>query len=177
VENLCFLTDPIKTCPGIAVEASKTVLVREDDKYNIREELTDLLERDGTPPDFDHVDVGQNHADRLRHLTLLVFSNALALIAKDALLERAIANDKWFGEFLIPNLMDSVASCATNPNNASVASCCLYSLMSCSTYACDLVRKYDGVQVIGKAYEHGTERHELLANETKRCLKSLEAVQ
>ena len=177
MENLCHLTDPIKTYPDTAVKASKTILVGNNDKYNVREEMTALLERDGVPPDFDHVDIGQNHADHLRHLALLVFSNSLALTSKDGSLEGAIGKEEWFGEFLIPNLMDSVASCTTSPNNASVASCCLNSLMSCSTLACSMVRKYDGVLVIARAHQYGSEHHELLADETKRCLKSLEAVQ
>jgi hypothetical protein len=159
------------------VKASKTILVGDDDKYNIREEMTALLERDGVSPDFDHVDVGQSQADHLRHLALLVFSNALALIAKDGSLERAIGKEEWFGEILIPNLMDAVASCTTSPNNASVASCCLNTLMSCSTLACSMVRKNDGLQVIARAHQYGTERHELLANETRHCLNSLEAEQ
>lgn len=177
MENLCHLTDLIKTYPDTAVKASKTILVGDDDKYNIREEMTALLERDGVSPDFDHVDVGQSQADHLRHLALLVFSNALALIAKDGSLERAIGKEEWFGEILIPNLMDAVASCTTSPNNASVASCCLNTLMSCSTLACSMVRKYDGLQVIARAHQYGTERHELLANETRHCLNSLEAEQ
>jgi hypothetical protein len=178
MEHLCVLTDPLKTCPETAMKASKIIVVSgDDDTYNIREEMTALLERDGVSPDFDHADVGQNHADRLRHVALLVFSNSLALIAKDGSLESAIQQDEWFDEFLIPNLMDQVRCAKTSPNNASVATCCLNSLMSCSTVARSLVREYDGLQIIGRAHEHGVQRHELLANETRRCMKALEALQ
>lgn len=177
MEHLCCLTDPLKTCPETAMKASKIIIVSGDeDKYNIREEMTTLLERDGISPDFDHSDAGHNHFDRLRHEALLVFSNSLALIAKDGSLERAIQEEEWFDEFLIPTLMDHVRSAKTSPNNASVATCCLNSLMSCSTVARGLVREYDGMQVIGQAHEHGAQYHELLAEETRRCMKALEAL-
>lgn len=177
MEHLCILTDPLKTFPETAVKAAKIIVVSDNDKYNIREDMTALLERDAVPADFDHVDIGQNHADRLRHLALLVFSNALALIAKDGSLERAIQKEQWFDEFLIPTLMDQVQSARTSPNNASIATCCLNSLMSCSTVARGLVHEYDGLQIIAQAHEHGAQCHELLANETSRCMKALEAPQ
>jgi hypothetical protein len=177
MENLCTLTDPLKTFPETAMKVSKIVVVNDDDRYSVREEMTALLERDGVPTDFDHANVGQNYANRLRHLALLVFSNALALVAKDGSLERAYEHEQWFDEFLIPNLMDHVQSAKTSPNNASVATCCLNSLISCSTVARDLIREYDGLQIIDQAHEHGAQCHELLANETRRCMKALEALQ
>lgn len=177
MEQLCTLTDPLKTFPESAMKVSKAVIVSDDEKYSIREEMTSLLERDGVPTDFDHADVGQNYADHLRHLALLVFSNALALVAKDGSLERAFEQEHWFDEFLIPTLMDHVQSARTSPNNASVATCCLNSLMSCSGVARNLVGEYDGLRIISQAHEHGTQFHELLANETLRCMKALGAVQ
>ena len=176
MENLCALTDPLKTFPDTALKASRVIFVS-DDKFNIREEMTALLERDGVSPDFDHVDIGPDHPARLRHLALLVFSNALTLTAKDGSLERAIQQEQWFDEFLIPTLMDQVSSAKTCPNNASIATCCLNSLMSCSSIARGLVREYDGLQIIGQAHEHGVHCHELLANETRRCMKALDALQ
>ena len=173
MESLLHLTDPIDTCPESAMRASKTVVLS-DEEYNLREEMTTLLERDGVALDFDHVNaVGQDSADRLRHLALLVFSNALKLTAKDGSLEVAVQGEKWFSEFLVPTLMDEVRSASTSPNNAYVACGCLNSLMSCSAVARGLVREYDGVQIIGEAHAYGKRRHELLATETERCMETL----
>lgn len=170
LENLRLLTDPIQTMPSLALRASKMIFTG-CEAYNIREEMISLLESDGVAPGY-----GRNQIDRLRHLALLVFSNALSLTAKDGSLERAIQQEQWFKEFLIPTLMDEVKSARTSPNNASVASGCLLSLMSVSAVARGLVRECNGVQVIGEAHVHGVVCHELLANETKRCMKALEAL-
>jgi hypothetical protein len=170
MENMCLLTDPVKTSPSMALRASKTILTS-DSIYNVREEMTSLLERGGLSSGFG----GQNHPDRLRHLALLVLSNALSLAAKDGSLERSIQQDQWFEQFLIPTLMDEVRSAKTSPNNAYVASGCLVSLISCSAVARGLIRAYNGVQVLGEAHEHGVVCHQLLANETERCMKALGA--
>jgi hypothetical protein len=170
LEKLCLLTDPLKTSPSMAVRASKTIFTS-DSIYNVREEITSLLECDGVAPGFG----GQNHVDRVRHLALLVLSNALSLTSKDGSLERSIQQEQWFEQFLIPTLMDEVRRAMTSPNNGYVASGCLVSLMSCSAVARGLIRESNGVQVLGEAHEHGVVCHALLANETERCMRALGA--
>jgi hypothetical protein len=170
MENLCLLTDPLKTSPQMAMRVSMTIFTS-DSIYNLRQEITSVLERDGVARGVS----GQIQTERLRHLALLVLSKALSLTAKDGSLERSIHNEHWFEHFLLPTLMDEVRRAKTSPNNAYVACGCLVSLMSCSAVARGLIHESNSVLVLGEAHEHGVICHELLANETERCMKVLGA--
>jgi hypothetical protein len=177
VEQLVALTDPIKTRPMSAKRVSKSIML-EDGTFNVREELMMVLERDNVlMPDFEptpHAN-GISHTEQLRHLALNILSNALTLTSLDGSLKSAVVDNEWFGDFLIPTLMEEVRNAELYPNNAYVASCCLNTLMTCSDVARDAVKRDDGTTAIRQAHAFGKHRHEALASETERCMKTLEA--
>jgi hypothetical protein len=170
LESLCCLTDPLKTSHAVATQVSKYIIVGHD-KYDVREEIRVLTERDVFISEDDN---GlSRHADQLRHLALIVFANSLALCSKDNFLADAIKEQTWFSEYLIPSLMDELKRAECCANNAYQAACCMHSLISCSEVARKLVLDCGAVNVLEKAYAYGIRRHDLLATETKRCLESI----
>jgi hypothetical protein len=177
VEQLVALTDPIKTRPMLAKRVSKSIML-EDGRFNVREELMSVLERDVLTPDFEQtIDVsGISRTEHLRHLALNVLSSSLSLTSLDGSLQSAVVDNEWFGDFLIPTLMEEVRNAELYPNNAYEASCCLNTLMTCSDVARGAVERDDGRTAIRQAHAFGKRRHEALASETERCLKTLEAL-
>lgn len=170
LENLCNLTDPVKSSASCALNVSKTVLLdSEIDHLSIRDEIRVLTERDG----FGHEDhfVAQ-HADSLRHLSLKVFANALSICSKDGCLTKAVQEQQWFTESLVPSLLDEIRRVdESSANDAYLASSCLLSLISCSEVVRKHVLSNDGVLLLENALNFGLIRHALLANETQRCLE------
>jgi hypothetical protein len=171
LENLCHLTDALKTRPDIASMASKIVILGEQQKYDIREEVAVMLQRDVfTPEEFDEDDTPTTFGEKSRHLTLVLFSNSLAMTSKDGSLASGVKTQKWFADFLIPSLLDEVKSCSISSSNAYEAACGLNSLASCSEVARRLMAENSAVEDLQAAHAYGLQRHELLANETERCL-------
>jgi hypothetical protein len=168
LENLCFLTDPYQTTPAVAIQVSQRVII--DDE--LREEIRALTERDVFYLD----DEGQsNHTDQMRHLALNIFANGLAVCSKDGCLKEAVKKQKWFSDHLIPSLLDELKRADSSANNAYQSACCVQSLISCSDVAKQLVVDNGGVSILEQAHAFGTRRHELLADETRLCLKMIES--
>lgn len=164
LENLCFLTDLLKTNRSDAVRASKSALLSED----VREEIHALAERDVFVSD------NEDHSllsDKLRHLSLRVMANSLSVCQQDGCLSADVRNQKWFTEHLIPSLLDELNLAATSSNNAFQAACSVLSLVSCSDQAKAVVIDNGGIAILERAHQFALQRHDLLAGETLRCLE------
>merc|ERR1712130_187723 len=112
LESLCLLTDPLKTRSDVALKACKTILIGESGA-RIRDELASLLSKDSFfTEDFN--DATRIIAEKSRHFSLILVSNSLLLTSKDGCLADAVNSEKWFGEFLIPALLEGVKNCVTS---------------------------------------------------------------
>ena len=171
LENLCHLTDVLKTRPDIALKVSKRVILGDED-CDIREEVGVMLQRD-VFEECDEEDSPTTFGDKSRHLALVLFSNALSLTSKDGCLAGAVKSQSWFGDFLIPSLLDEIKSYETSANNSYEAACGLTSLALCSEIACRVMKENSAVEEIKNARQFGLQYHELLANETERCLQAM----
>jgi hypothetical protein len=169
LENLCCITDPVKTKPLVAIRVSKCVVLG-DEKYDVREEIRALTERDV----FDPEEFNSKHAEHLRHLSLAVFANALSTCSNDGCLSTAVKEQRWFEDHLIPLLIDELKRAPLSACIAYRAASCIHSLLVCSDVARLILEKNGGVEALGKAYKFGVGSHELLASETLRCLKVIE---
>jgi hypothetical protein len=172
LENLCLLTDPLKTRMDVALRACKAILL-DSPGAEIREELGVLLQKDAfLPEDFDE-EATRTIVEKSRHFALILVSNSLLLTSKDGCLAEALKSQKWFGEFLVPSLLDEVKGCAFSANNAYEATCGLTSLAKCSDMAQRLMKENSAVEDLRAAHNFGVHNHELLANEAERCLAEL----
>lgn len=170
LENLCCLTDPTKTSPVSSLYICKDILMG-NDAYDIREEILVMAERDAFLPEYDQ-DGTPTHVQHFRQLALRVFSNCLNLCHKDGFLDSVVKEQKWFGDSLIPSLVDELKRAETSANNAYEASSCVFSLISCSEAARKSFVDNGGLVALQAANAFGVERHELLAEETGRCLNA-----
>lgn len=166
LENLCQLTDPLKTNANISMIVSKSIILSEDDKADIREEIRLLTERDVFPRDVEE-EGPSTHAEHMRHLALCVLANCLSLCSQDKSLEDAMQSQNWFADSLLPSLLEELKRASVNMNNACKAASCLHCMMKCSsTISID-----NGcVAILEKALQVGSARHELLASEAQQCL-------
>jgi len=171
MENLCTLTDPIKTNPAVAIRVSKCVVLG-DANYEIREEIRVLTERDVYGPELEQGP--RKHVEHLRHLALWAFANALGMCSKDGCLASAETEQKWFADYLVPSLVDEIKRAPSNACNACMSASCLCSLVGCSEIARRQALSYGGVDALEEAHEFGKAQNDLLANETARCLKELD---
>jgi len=169
LENLCSLTDPLKTNPISSLEISKEIILNKQFS-DMREEIRVLTDRDLFSSEFDQDDGPQNNAGHFRLLALRVFSNALNLCSSDGCLAKAITEDRWFTEQLIPSFVDEVKRADASPNSAYEAICALMSLINCSSVALQILIDHGCVDALENAKQFGLSHHELLANEALRCL-------
>ncbi len=165
LENLCFMTDPLKTEPGFAVLACKYILVG---KYcsGIRNETEAMLQKDRVHP-------FKEMCNKCHHLALVLWSNVLALTSQDGCLDDTVKNEKWFADFLIPSLLAEVKSFEVSSNNAYEAACGLTSLATCSGFARRVMMENSAVHDLHSANQFATYNHDLLESETRRCLSLL----
>jgi hypothetical protein len=171
LENLISLTDPIKTSPVVALGVSKCIALG-DCKYDVREEIRLLTERDVFAAGMEPEDASSRHADHLRHLALSVFANSLDMCHRDGSLASAVSEQRWYVEQLIPSLVDELKHAESSTCAAHQAACCLSELVECSEKARRLVLN-SGVETLEEARNFGEKRHALLAEETTRSLKAL----
>lgn len=170
LENLCCITDPVKTSSVIARCVSKSLIAPGE----AREELRILIERD-VFSDEDNDQEGPLHfRDHQRFLCLCVFANAISVCLKNDSLQYLLS-DSWFAEFFVPLLVDELDRVETGLQNAFQATVCLRSLLSCSPTICyDKLIDNGTKKAVEKAYRIGQSRHELLACECRRCLDLFE---
>lgn len=172
IENLCHLTDPLKTRPDIALNACKAIIM-EDRCSDIRDEINVVLQKDTFLPEEVDGEEGMHLRMKARHMSLVLLSNALVLTSKDGCLAQAVKSEKWIGEVLIPTLVDEVKGFEASANNAYEAACGLTSLATCSDIARRIMEDNSAVEELRLAYEYGLVNHELLSNESERALNAL----
>jgi hypothetical protein len=172
LENLCHMTDPLKTRPDISLITCKSVISGEH-SMEIREEIGVMLQKDAFLPEEFGTDAMKELLDKSRHLALILLSNVLEMTSKDGCLCHAVKSEKWFADFLIPSLLDEVKSFEVSSNNAYEAACGLTCLAKCSDVARRLMKEHSAVEDLRAAYQFAVLNHELLANETEQSLKAL----
>jgi len=172
LENMCFLTDPVKTSP-VTARATSMRLILGNEKNEIREDVGALLQTDVFPAEPE--DEYNNHKEQLRHHALVLFVNTLDVCSKDGSLADAVKSEEWFGVFLIPTLIHYGKRARDCAKNAHLAVSCLSSLAICSDCARQLVVENGGVEALQEAHNFGVQQHELLAEEARRCLDSIES--
>lgn len=166
LENLCSLTDPVKTTPVTALVVSKRIIL--DEAMNdTREDIFALFQRDVFLSEFN---VNEAYAERMHHHSLVLFSNAFEMCAKDGCLGPVVEKEAWFEESLIPSLIDEVKTADFSAANAFQAVRCLQSILSSSTKVCSVFKNIGGFEAIDLAHEFALEHHQLLAEETKRFM-------
>lgn len=174
LENICLLTDPLKTVPETALETSKCVVLG-DESRTIREDVAAILKSDIRDIEFEEgLEGHMEQAYQIHHLALSVFSNSLCMTAKDGCLQQAVKDQEWFVDFLIPTLMKEIECAEECPNVACAASCCLKSLVSSSSVARDCLVELEGEEALIKARDFGARRHEMLGNEATHCVSAMQ---
>lgn len=166
-ENLCSLTDPSTTFSVIAFQISREMILNDD----LRQEIYAFTEQD---VDFSDDDGLVRHTEQVRNMALTVFANALSVCRMNGCLMKAIEEDKWFVERLIPSLLNELQRFEFFTNSACKAACCVQSLMACSDVSKEVVVAKGGVAIFKQAYDFGTRRHAELASETSKCLNMVD---
>lgn len=172
LENLCFMTDPLKTRPDMAIIFCKAIIFGQH-CTEIQEEIGVMLQNDAFLPEEFEVHPHKELFDKCRHLALVLLSNVLTLTHQDGCLSDAIQNQKWFTEFLIPSLLDEVKSFEISSNNAYEAACGLSSLASCSNLARSVMHENSAIDDLKSANQFAVVNHNLLASETRTSLALL----
>lgn len=172
LENLCYMTDPLKTRPDMAIISCKAMIVGQH-CTEIRDEIGIMLQKDAFIPEEFEVHARKDIFEKCRHLTIVLLSNVLALTSQDGCLADAIQNQKWFTDFLIPSLLDEVKSFEVSSNNAYEAACGLTYIATCSDIARRVMKENSAVEDLQSANQFAMYNHELLASETKRSLEAL----
>lgn len=174
MEKLSFLTDPVKSHPACALRVCKVIALG-DSSFSIREDTLAVLQRDPFVSEFDPDDSesGNSYLEQMRHFALVAFSNAFSMTCKDGSLAEALLEQSWFSESLIPVLLDEVKKARTSPHCAHEAVCSISSFAEASDLGRKVLVEQNGVGILEEAFAVGKECHELLANESKRCLAAL----
>jgi len=172
LENLCFMTDPLKTRPDMAIISCKAVIVGQYCS-EIRHEIETMLQKDAFLSEEFGVDPCKELFDKCHHLAIVLLSNVLALTSQDGCLADAVQKQSWFSEFLIPSLLGEVKSFEVSSNNAYEAACGLTSLATCSDVARKVMMENSAVDSLQSANEFAIYNHDLLASETRRSLELL----
>jgi len=169
LENLCCMTDSLKTTPSVARECAKQVLLC-DDHEDVREDLRLFMERDKFMREFEHSDYRVNQVDTLRTLALNVMENSLCLCSVDQSLTPVMTKQSWFCTSLVPTLLEEVKRAEWNANDACHAASCLCSLLDSSVDLRTKLVEHGDDSLIEEALAIGKASHALLATETERCL-------
>jgi hypothetical protein len=171
LENLCFLTDPLKTRPDKALSSCKDIVLG-GRRAALREKVVAILQKDALLPEQYSA---EPLAKQSRHMALVLLSNSLLLTSKDGCLADAVESQKWFSDTLIPTLLDEVKSFKMSSNNAYEAACSLASLANCSDVAKKIMKENAALEYLRAAHHFGKENHELLSSETELILIALGA--
>merc|ERR1712125_183850 len=192
LENMCCLTDPVKTSPAAALVVSKRIILG-DEKNDIREDIIALLQRDVFVSDIDDNE-GSDIAEHLRHHALVLLANAIEICSKDGCLadsrettnwfvicskDGCLADSRettnWFGNCLILSLIDEVKIVNASAINAFQAVRCLRSVASCDRAVCSVIRNNGGIDAVEEAQKFALTHHDLLAEESVRFLSVMKS--
>ena len=169
MENLCSLTDPMKTALQTAELAAKAVVIGIDNLC-LHDEIYLVLQRSS-----DHImdadDKGADYGERLRTLSLKVFALSLKLTVQVKCLEDAVTEHSWLLDVLVPMLLAEIDRAQDSPLRACIAIACITSL--CTTSIKSVILDMKAEVLIRAAQRVGNQRNELLAKEADRCLLSL----
>ena len=174
LENLCLLSDPLKSRHDVALKSCKAILL-DGHGAEIRAQVALLLQKNPyqSEDDFTEDDSNRSINEKLRHFALILVSNSLSLTSKDGCLSDAVKSEKWFAECLVPALLNEIKHCGFSANNAYEAACGLTALAKCSDVARELMEESSGLDHLRSAHKYGVHNHELLANEAERCLAEM----
>jgi len=173
LENMCCLTDPVKTSPAAALVVSKRIILG-DEKNDIREDIIALLQRDVFVSDIDDNE-GSDIAEHLRHHALVLLANAIEICSKDGCLADSRETTNWFGNCLILSLIDEVKIVNASAINAFQAVRCLRSVASCDRAVCSVIRNNGGIEAVEEAQKFALTHHDLLAEESVRFLSVMKS--
>lgn len=169
MEDLCSLTDPMKTILKTAEITAKAVVIGIDN-FCLRDEIYLVLQR-ASDHIMDADDKGMDYGERLRTLALKVFALSLNLSVQFKCLEGPVNEQSWFVEVLVPMLLTEIDRSQDSPLRACIAISCVNSL--CTTSIKSVILAMKAVESIRAAEAIGNQRHELLATEASRCLSNL----
>lgn len=172
LENICFMTDPLKTRPDMAIISCKAILAGPYCK-EIQDEIGVMLQKDAFLPEEFGIHPFRELFDKCHHLAIVLLSNVLELTSQDGCLEDAVQAQKWITDFLIPSLLDEVKSFEISSNNAYEAACGLTSLAACSDVARRVMKENSAVDDLQSANQFAMYNHDLLESETRKCLALL----
>ncbi|GAX23794.1 hypothetical protein FisN_12Hh373 [Fistulifera solaris] len=171
LENLCCLSDLVKTSADVATFACKSLIAPGD----VREELRVLIEHDVFSAEENDSEGLLKFREHQRFLCLRVFANAISVCLKDGSLNNLVS-DSWFAEIFVPLLLDELNRAESGLHNAFQAATCLHGLLSSSPTTFHQLLVDNGANTaLEKAFKIGQSRHGLLARETRRCLDVLDA--
>ena len=170
MQQLCSLTDPMKTVLVTSELAAKAVIIGIDN-FCLRDEIYLVLQRASVHV-MDAADKGVDYGEQLRTLSLKVFALSLNLTAQAKCLEGAVNEHSWFREVLTPMLLVEIGRALDSPLRACLAISCVNSL--CTTSIKSVVLDMKGEICIIAALDIGNQRHALLATEAGSCLSNLE---
>lgn len=173
LENLGFMVDATKSHPAAALAVSKCVVLG-DETFDIREDIRVLTERDAYTPGFDDEEGPNDHKDQVRYIALSILNKALTLCAKDGCLKGVTINQNWFSDYLIPLLVNEIKRANNSANSAYQATSCVQSLIVASPPSRRLLIEEGVYEALKNAYEFGKNHHDLLCEETTRCLEQLD---
>lgn len=168
MEDLCNMTDQMKSSRATASYVAKTIMTGGD--VDVRGEMYATLDRatQGTQSELE--EGGVDHIEQLRRNALRLFDNCLKVVQQEGI---EITEQSWVREMLIPMLVAEVRNAKENPHCAYISSCCLTTLSRSPDARACVIKCSGAVHAVREASNIGQECHELLANETQRCLAQL----
>lgn len=171
LENLCAMTDPIKTKFQTALRVSKLTLLA-GENIDVREDLMAMIERDVFSAEEGDIAL-TIHADLVRQLALTVFANASALCSKDGCLRGSNGKQQpaWFTDNLLPCLVSEIKRATVDECCATQATICVNEFAGSSEVFKQFLLDQGVVAALRIANEHATECNKLLEEETRLCLK------
>lgn len=170
LENLGFLTSTQSTADNMALIVSKFIIMDERN-VNSSEEPLHLIQEALCSSTSDGSTL---ELQVRRSLALTVLANALALCSQDGCLEEAIREQPWFEEILLPALLESLKLVEHGSNEANLAAACLASLLSSSPTIRQILKREGYISLLERAHRFGCDKHDVLANMTRKCLSLLE---
>lgn len=162
LENLLSLTDLTKTGFNTASAAS-TALCEGDQKYPVREMVTQILKE---------MDESLAVSRNAVNLSLNAFANALEFYHSQGRLNNTTVLS-WFETNVFEDFMGALSDVSHNSFRAYFAARCLKALISCSPSAKTSFSAKGGEELLKTARDYASIHHKLLETECEACLQCL----